>query len=151
MKLFEVFAKPQTKWTWVDANNRSRGRDEAHFTVGEREYFVAFQPDVGVNVHDDERDRIRATDIMFKMWRNPGGDTGTGITNTGDSVQVFSAVTNIIKEYIAKHHPDNIVFGAAEPSRVKLYKRLASRLQGYHTETWINENRDTVFLMTRHT
>ena len=149
MKLHEVFANPQLEWNWVDASARSSGRDEAHFKIGQREYFVAFQSDVEIEAHGDPRDRVKATDIMFKMWRNPGGEAGTGITNTGDSFQVFSAVVNIIQEYITKHNPQQIMFAAAEPSRVKLYKRLAGKLPGYHTESWKNDNMDTVFLLTR--
>lgn len=59
------------------------------------------------------------------------------ITNTGNQFQVFATVIEIIKDFLELNSKkmDTITFTAAnsEPSRVRLYKKLASKfiLPGY--------------------
>lgn len=52
-----------------------------------------------------------------------------GLTGTGDSRKIFGTVIQIVKDYISTHHPMTVLFTAtnSEPSRVRLYKALASK------------------------
>jgi len=47
------------------------------------------------------------------------------VTGTGNEYLVFSTVLDIIKSYIGKSNADYLFFQAKEPSRIKLYDRLA--------------------------
>jgi hypothetical protein len=55
---------------------------------------------------------------------------GNGILNTGNAFKVFGIVTNGLIDYIEKNNIEGIAFSAdsTEPSRVRLYKTLASTI-----------------------
>lgn len=61
--------------------------------------------------------------------RGQGDEHKTGITGTGNSRKIFGTVIKIVKDYINKANPEIISFSAnnSEPSRVRLYKMLASQ------------------------
>ena len=61
--------------------------------------------------------------------RGQGDEHKTGITGTGNSRKIFGTVIKIVKDYIRKANPEIISFSAnnSEPSRVRLYKMLASQ------------------------
>jgi hypothetical protein len=61
--------------------------------------------------------------------RGQGDEHKTGITGTGNSRKIFGTVIKIVKDYIRKSNPEIIAFSAdnSEPSRVRLYKMLASQ------------------------
>jgi len=63
------------------------------------------------------------TDIMFSS-KNHGMD----ITGAGASFQIFATVADICRDFLTRHKPEGIRFSAKEPSRAKLYGRLASLL-----------------------
>lgn len=50
-----------------------------------------------------------------------------GITGTGNSLKVLSAVYNQLGQYIGENKPDYITFEAHEHNRNSLYKRLSDR------------------------
>lgn len=70
----------------------------------------------------------KAAEVAFYAKGN-GGEHKTGLTGTGDSRKIFGTVIQIVKDYVTKHNPKTILFTAMnnEPSRVKLYKMLASK------------------------
>ena len=70
----------------------------------------------------------KAAEVAFYA-RGKDDQPKTGLTGTGDSRKIFGTVIQIIKDYVAKHKPKTILFTAMnnEPSRVKLYKVLASK------------------------
>jgi hypothetical protein len=57
-------------------------------------------------------------------------DMGSGILNTGNAFKVFGIVSNGLIDYIEKNNIEGIAFSAdsTEPSRVRLYKTLASTI-----------------------
>ena len=61
--------------------------------------------------------------------RGQGDEHKIGLTGTGNSRKVFGTVIKIVKDYISKSNPEIIAFSAnnSEPSRVRLYKMLASQ------------------------
>ena len=56
------------------------------------------------------------------------GMTSFAVTGQGDAYRVFATVGEILKEFMQKYKPDYLEFEAYEPSRVKLYKRMANKL-----------------------
>ena len=77
-----------------------------------------------------EFDSVFAGDVRVAFSaRGQGDEHKTGITGTGNSRKVFGTVIKIVKDYIRKSKPEIISFSAnnSEPSRVRLYKMLASQ------------------------
>lgn len=70
----------------------------------------------------------KAAEVAFYA-RGKGDQHKTGLTGTGDSRKIFGTVIQIVKDYVAKNNPRLLLFTAMnnEPSRVKLYKMLASK------------------------
>jgi hypothetical protein len=56
------------------------------------------------------------------------GNATTKIIGTRNEYKVFSTIINIMREMLQTRYVTQLEFSAAEPSRVKLYKRLVSRL-----------------------
>lgn len=71
-----------------------------------------------------------------------GKNNELGITNTGDELEVFSAVIKVMKEFMQNSNNKRYYFTAemSEPSRVKLYDRLVKRLTkdvpGWKCDSW---------------
>ena len=70
----------------------------------------------------------KAAEVAFER-RGEGDDHKIGLTGTGDSRKIFGTVIHIVKDYVQKTKPRLLLFTAnnSEPSRVKLYKMLASK------------------------
>lgn len=62
-------------------------------------------------------------DVMF-ISKNHGLD----ISGDGQSFQIFATVAAILKDFISSNPPQPIRFSAKEPSRAKLYQRLAQMM-----------------------
>lgn len=80
---------------------------------------------------------------------------GFKILNTGNAFEVLGIVTNALSDYIQKNKVEGIAFGVDnnEPSRIRLYKTLASTLGGklgweYTSVNSFNEDNGTVFVLT---
>jgi hypothetical protein len=77
---------------------------------------------------------------------------GQGITGTGNAFAVFSTVINIMREAINERHPKMFAFSAKrnQPSRVKLYHRMAMRLAqeftDYELEIDTEDTREVMYL-----
>ena len=117
--LTELF-EPGQKWEWD-----FRGSEEAHahFTIGEVPYkFVAY---TGF-------DAPGTWEVEFKAVtpRNQSTSTKFGLTGTGNSAQVMSTVTDIMREFLQLYQGKvtTLFFTADEPSRQALYARMAKRL-----------------------
>ena len=69
----------------------------------------------------------KAVEVAFYA-RGKGDEHKTRLTGTGDSRKIFGTVIQIVKDFVAKNNPRTLLFTAMnnEPSRVKLYKMLAS-------------------------
>lgn len=67
----------------------------------------------------------------------------TGITDTGNAPRIFSTVIEIIKEFardkMRDWDIDGFSFSAKEPSRRKLYRRLANMLKGEIGLSYVDE------------
>ena len=80
---------------------------------------------------------------------------GFKILNTGNAFEVLGIVTNALADYVQKNKVEGIAFGADnnEPSRIRLYKTLASTLGGrlgweYTSVNSFNEDNGVVFVLT---
>jgi hypothetical protein len=87
--------------------------------------------------------------------RGQGDEHKTGITGTGNSRKIFGTVIKIVKDYISKSNPEIIAFSAnnSEPSRVRLYKMLASQankeLPNYNFTDAFSNGGLTTYYLTR--
>lgn len=87
--------------------------------------------------------------------RGQGDEHKTGITGTGNSRKIFGTVIKIVKDYIRKAKPGIIAFSAdnSEPSRVRLYKMLASQankeLPNYNFTDAFSNGGLTTYYLTR--
>lgn len=71
----------------------------------------------------------KAVEVAF-FARGEGDAHKFGLTGTGNAGKIFGTVVQIVKDYIAQTKPMTLLFTAtnSEPSRVKLYKMLASKV-----------------------
>lgn len=98
----------------------------AVFELNGKTFAVWFQPSMN---YDD------ALDVSFGLQNGTytGTDTPKYVhhsTGTGNEMAVFGAVTNIVREFMGMTNMSKLVFSAAlsEPTRVKLYDRMISRI-----------------------
>jgi hypothetical protein len=87
--------------------------------------------------------------------KGQGDEHKIGLTGTGNSRKIFGTVIKIVKDYIRKSNPEIISFSAnnSEPSRVRLYKMLASQstkeLPNYNFADAINDGGFTTYYLTK--
>ena len=73
-------------------------------------------------------------------FKNDSENGTEEITGTGDAVEIFSTVINILRKEINKRKPNLIGFGAHEKSRQKLYDRIIKRMSKEFPEYSLIEN-----------
>jgi predicted nucleotidyltransferase len=103
-----------------------------------------------------EIDNVWGNDVTVAFSaRGQGDEHKTGITGTGNSRKIFGTVIKIVKDYIRKSNPGIIAFSAdnSEPSRVRLYKMLASQankeLPNYNFTDAFSNGGLTTYYLTR--
>lgn len=138
MLLMEVLDKP-TKWKTTHAD----GNDyQAAFKVGNVVYeFEAFW---------DEDDDTEFIEIEFTAY--PKGKQPTSkLSRDGNAIVVFATVKDIVTKYTKKYKPKVLRFTAKEPSRIKLYDRLAEifRAGGYKPSTEQDSGQGKVYWFER--
>lgn len=107
MFLNEIFDK-SVNWRWIEGDN---------FTAA-------------VTYLDDRKVAIEFNRIGDDIWYLEFSVDGeTRITGGGDSLKIFGIVINAINQWLAKRKPEWVTFSAnsREQSRVKMYRRMASR------------------------
>jgi hypothetical protein len=126
MRLYELF-KPSpvtdqhvNSWEW-----RYRNDDiaQALFKVGDIVYMFNAS-------HDTDDGDTGDWSIEFQTMKKVKGISGFGDTGTGNEVEVFNTVIDIVKSLLADMG-DRILslhFSAATPRRQSLYARMAQRL-----------------------
>lgn len=125
----ELFSKP-AEWRWLE---KSAGLWQAEFAIDKRNYTVSCAG-------------ARSISIQFAL-----DGYGQGITNTGNAVLVFATVLDIISDFLKQRKPEEFSFGAKlnQPSRVKLYRRMAKeieqKLQYKVTEEEVQGDTNTYF------
>jgi predicted nucleotidyltransferase len=123
-------------------SQQNPGNDFYFDTEDGQEYKVEFD-----TVDDD-------VNVAFSA-RGQGDEHKTGITGTGNSRKIFGTVIKIVKDYIRKSKPGIIAFSAnnSEPSRVRLYKMLASQankeLPNYNFTDAFSNGGFTTYYLTR--
>ena len=124
-------------------SKQNPGNDFYFETEDGQEYKVEFD-----NVWGDD------VNVAFSA-RGQGDEHKTGITGTGNSRKIFGTVIKIVKDYIGKSNPEIIAFSAnnSEPSRVRLYKMLASQankeLPNYNFTDAFSNGGFTTYYLTR--
>lgn len=107
--LNEVFNKPGA----YEITKSSENLFKAKFLVKDNNYEVTAEN------HDDEG-------WLFEFTL----DGEAELTGTGNEFEVFATVKEVFTVFIKKMKPEKFTFGASEdePSRVKLYKRMAKQI-----------------------
>lgn len=113
MLLMEVFDKP-FEWERMESGGTSY---VAEFDTGEIRYEL--------EAHETGGDADESDYYTMEFTAHFDNHSSQDITNTGKSLQVFATVTVIVRDFIKRNKPNVILFTAKEPSRVKLYDRLA--------------------------
>lgn len=104
------------------ANFQLTADNEGYFNISGKTYVVDFYP-VG-----DTVDTIEVSFGLRKGVTQGVPDYAWGVEGSGDEIMVFSTVIAIIRKFMNKNPSlKNLVFSAklSEPSRVKLYNRMA--------------------------
>lgn len=115
MLLQELFNQPHP-YKWDTPVNRT-GLSQASFSIGDQNYEIAFDYS---SYHKS---------VMLEFYQvQDGGFGDTGITGTGNALEVFGTVMACIRDYVSKARPASIRFSASEPSRIRLYNRLANNV-----------------------
>jgi hypothetical protein len=96
----------------------------------------------------------KKVEVSF-VTRDKTGQVKDNVTGSGDSRKVFGTVIEIVKDYVSQHNPEIIAFSSVshEPSRVKLYSRLATQagnaLPNYTFAKTLKNAMLTTFYLTR--
>lgn len=118
MKITELFNTGK-KWQWSFTGSEEA---VAVFHVGE----VPYQFHAYTNL-----DPVGMWEVEFKNAERGRGRTSKfGLTGTGNSTEVMSTVTDIMREFLQRYQGSvtALTFTADEESRQSLYARMASRL-----------------------
>lgn len=138
MRITELFGAQDTTKTW-EWTHFDDDTVEATFTVGDVPYrFVAYQ---------DTDESPGDWEVEFVTKKLAPGVSPFGVTGTGRSSEVFSAVVGIMREFISKKGKAirRLGFAAKEGSRQDLYARMVKRL----LPNWTFEQKGQLFYLTR--
>ena len=149
MRLFELFDK-KVDWEWKKLNGMLA---EATFHIGGLRYDVAIEQDdpdylLDALSNSDQPDAPKwlqqmADDYTQQLYNvafsiNTSGtnvpkpEDAYGVSGTGNEYLVFATVMDIMKDFAKEFPVDWWTFSSKEqePSRKKLYDRMASRFSG---------------------
>ena len=84
--------------------------------------------------------------VVFDFEFSRGGTTE--ITHEGDAFRIFATIAQIFDEFINKVQPDEILAGAKEPSRKKLYRRMFAALAKKY-DMYFNGGKGSVFKLVK--
>jgi hypothetical protein len=70
----------------------------------------------------------------IKNLQKSNSQLETGITQTGDSLKVFSKIVSTVLKLVKQKLPDYITFQARENDKQKLYNHIIKRINKYITE-----------------
>lgn len=122
MKITELF-EPGKEWKWSFVGSEEAA---ATFIIGGVRYLfkATTSPDYpGIW-------ELEFQDVDRKRW--PAGDEPSkyGLTGTGNSAEVMSTITDILRSFLTKYQGkiSQLEFSAEESSRKALYAKMASRL-----------------------
>lgn len=128
MRLLELFDKPAKSWKKTPGGNKFFIDDDGPYTV----HFMPadsenFTPDENVIEWIDSQFPNHTPMIDYLVFYYK---MSADITGIGQPYKVFSTVLMIARQHIAANNLDFMVFAAKEiePSRVKLYRRMAKIL-----------------------
>jgi hypothetical protein len=124
MKITELFSKDQTS-SKVSWNRRSRG------VMGSAGYEIVVRDKSGKDLYyslDIARSYVEGVyEVSFAMIDDQSYTLD--ITRTGNEFSVFSGVAASLRDFVATtREADALCFTAKEPSRIRLYRRLAARM-----------------------
>lgn len=121
MLLNEVFNAP-TEW---EAHEQRLDYFEAWFRIRTMPYRFRASAYIDKN---DEMVHPTHWDVEFYADVDIRTHDKYGVLNIGNQQQVFATVVDIMKTFVKQYRPAIISFQAEEPSRMKLYQRMVSRL-----------------------
>jgi hypothetical protein len=136
-KVTELF-EPGKSYEW-----EFRGSEEAHanFQVGNVKYqFIAYSGGTTAGPS-------RIWEIEFRTaGRNTSADTKFGLTGTGNSAEVMSTVTDIMRDFLKQYNGkiSTLIFSAKESSRQGLYAKMVNRL----LPNWHLKKEGQTFILT---
>lgn len=120
MKLTELFKDPKRILPW------KRTRHDAHEGAGYSFPFKNGYYEVDF-FHFDEG----WWELQFSFYRKGSrtdGDSQGIVGHGGGEIVIFATIHAIVQDFKQLENPNGFMFQAKEPSRQKLYRRLAKRL-----------------------
>ena len=143
MLLTELFSGPST-WKWTEDSQRYA---QAVFAVDDLRFEVSIQlaPQHRTAAQVPSVDPTRVWIVEFGLINGPGNHYAFDITGTGKAVVVFATVVALLKEFAKARGVAAYQFSAGEPSRRRLYDRLASRL-GTSVVTFVSDYEKRYFV-----
>jgi hypothetical protein len=123
MKLFELFDK-------IAPYKKIHDDDDIldyQFTINDTNFEANF---FKLNPNEPWEIMFNDTDIS-NQYQKPENDeeSGMGMTNKGNAIQVMSTIIAITKEFLKLKKPTEITFSSGNQSKTKLYLRLIKMFQ----------------------
>jgi len=116
----EVGNKP-ARWKWTKSNASVY---QAEFRIGDK---GGYKMEIKFHSQDEE---IPFWSVHFEYIADIVGVGTYRDTGTGNSLQVFATVLDILKTFIAKEKPKAITFSGKD-GRQKIYARILKYIKGY--------------------
>ena len=131
----ELFTNP-LPYKWIEKSS----------TLWSGKFAINSKPPLNVRVDFEYHTNIDLVEIAFLV------NGQFKLTGSGHAIEIFSTVTKMVEEYMAQNDPKIIEFAANanEPSRVKLYTRLATSIgQIYQYELLTKQKSSAVYFILK--
>lgn len=137
MLLNELFKQPSGKRTWKRVRTSSRemmykfpmvvnGKDSKYEVMFDADLTVGEVKRLGIK--DWKKHSIWQITFGLEIDNDPDDYHEEIFDTGGQQIKVFASVIDIVRDFVKRKQPDILFFTAKEPSRIKLYNRLATRL-----------------------
>lgn len=139
MLVTEILTSPSS---WEETDSHSK-QVEYMMTIGGRVYEVLFTREP-VDHADPLWAALHTPNTVTHAWQlafapyrvaskdGAGQYSAYGVTNSGNAIDVFATLVDVVRDFSRKHPDRLIVFTAKEPSRRRLYDRLVKRISAQY-------------------
>jgi len=114
---------------------KNLGKESYDVNVNNKEYELTYESFMLENNKIFSEINFRLKNLKkIKNLQKSNSQLETGITQTGDSLKVFSKIVSTVLKLVKQKLPDYITFQARENDRQKLYNHIIKRINKYITE-----------------
>ena len=114
---------------------KSLGKESYDVNVNNKEYELTYESFMLENNKIFSEINFRLKNLkQIKNLQKSNSQLETGITQTGDSLKVFSKIVSAVLKLVKQKLPDYITFQARENDRQKLYNHIIKRINKYIPE-----------------